>query len=298
MRFGLNVQNFGVFGDPMILVDLAHDAEAAGWDGFFLWDHLHLEDGVDRPFADPTVTVAAIAARTSRLRIGPLVTSPARRRPWKLAREIVSLDVLSAGRLTLGIGLGWADDDYAPFGETPTRKQRAERVNEALEILDGLQSGQPYEFHGEHFNVGPVRFLPRPVQERIPAWVAMTWNGTPNPGPIRRAARVHGVYPEKPVPHGSPDWLLSADDIRAILAAIREAGGAQGAYDVVVSGPAASTDRPFFREYLRSIEEAGATWYITPLVQELASLDELRALVRRGPWGHAGRSVDAGPIGD
>ena len=302
MRFGLNVQNYGVFGDPALLVELAHDAEQAGWDGFFLWDHLHLEDGVDRPFADPTVTTAAIAARTSRIRLGPLVASPARRRPWKLAREVVTLDVLSAGRLTLGLGLGWADDDYTPFGEHPTRKERAERVNETIEILQGLQSGEPFTHRGEHYSVGPIRFLPRPVQVRIPIWVAMSWTGTPNPGPIRRAARVNGVFPEKTVPHGSPDWLLQPDDVRAILGHIRDAGGATGAtgatgaYDLVVSGPPPATRPDFYKDYLRESEAAGATWYIVPVLQELVTLDEIRDVIRRGPWGRRRPRSAARPL--
>ena len=114
MRFGLGVQNHGVFGDPALLMELARDAEVACWDGFFTWDHLHLRDGIDRPFEDPTITVAAIAVCTPRIRIGTLVTSPARRRTWKLAPEVVALDILSAGRLTLSVGPGWADGDHAP----------------------------------------------------------------------------------------------------------------------------------------------------------------------------------------
>ena len=288
MRFGLNVQNFGVFGDPALLVELARDAEAAGWDGLFLWDHLYLRDGPDRPFADPTVTIAAIAASTSTIRIGPMVTSPARHRPWKLAREIVTLDRLSGGRLTLGIGLGWADDDYAPFGETTTLRERAERTDETLAILDGLQSGERFSFAGKHFAIDDVRFLPVPVQRpRVPVWVAMTWRGTPVPaqGPMRRAARVDGVYPEKPVPHGDPGWNLSADDVTAMLRHIREAGGRSEGYDMAVSGAAPSSNPDHYRTYLAEIERAGATWWIVPLVQELATLGELRSMVRAGPWG-------------
>jgi len=288
VRFGLNVQNFGVFGDPVLLVEMARDAEGAGWDGFFLWDHLYLRDGADRPFADPTVTIAAIAASTSTIRIGPMVTSPARQRPWKLAREIVTLDRLSGGRLTLGIGLGWADDDYAPFGETTTLMERAERTDETLAILDGLQSGERFSFSGRHHTIDDVRFLPVPVQRpRVPVWVAMTWRGTPVPalGPMRRAARGDGAYPEKPVPHGDPGWNLSADDVTAILGHIREAGGREEGYDMAVSGAAPSVDPDHYRTYLGEIERAGATWWIVPLVQELASLGELRSLVRAGPWG-------------
>ena len=289
MRFGLNVQNFGVLGDPLLLVEMARDAEAAGWDGFFLWDHLYLRDGPDRSFADPTVTMAAIAASTTRIRIGPMVTSPARNRPWKLAREIVTLDRLSGGRLTLGIGLGWSDDDYAPFGETTSLRERAERTDETLAILDGLQSGERFSFAGKHYTIDDVRFLPVPVQRpRVPVWVAMTWRGTAGaaPGPMRRAAWVDGAYPEKPVPHGDPDWDLSAADVEAMLGQIREAGGRAAGYDLAVSGAVPASNPDHYRTYLAEIERAGATWWIVPVVQELASLEELRSMVRAGPWGN------------
>lgn len=286
MRFGLNVQNFGVLGEPAVLVEMARDAETAGWDGFFLWDHLYFREGPDRPFADPTVTLAAIAASTTRIRIGPMVTSPARTRPWKLAREVVTLDRLSGGRLTLGIGLGWGDDDYVPFGETTTLRERAERTDETLAILDGLQSGERFSFAGRHYTIDNVRFLPVPVQRpRVPVWVAMTWRGTPAAGPMRRAARVDGVYPEKPVPHGDPGWNLSADDVTSILGHVREAGGAAGAYDMAASGEAPAADPARYRTYLADIERAGATWWIVPVVQEMASFDEMRSMVRAGPWG-------------
>jgi hypothetical protein len=289
MLFGLNVQNFGVFGDPLLLVEMARDAESSGWDGFFLWDHLYLRDGPDRPFADPTATIAAIAATTTRIRIGPMVTSPARNRPWKLAREIVTLDRLSGGRLTLGIGLGWSDDDYAPFGETTSLRERAERTDETLAILDGLQSGERFSFAGKHYAIDDVRFLPTPVQRpRVPVWVAMTWRGPATgaaPGPMRRAARVDGAYPEKPVPHGDPDWDLSAADVTAMLGDIRGAGGGAAGYDMAVSGAVPASNPDHYRTYLADIERAGATWWIVPVVQELAALEELRSMVRAGPWG-------------
>ncbi len=170
MRFGLSVQNYGEYGDPVLLSELAREAEQAGWDGFFLWDHLHLRRRSEQPFADPMVALAAIAMATERIRIGTMVTSPARRRPWKLAREAVTLDHLSHGRVILGVGLGWsAADDFEAFGEEGDVRVRAERLDEALEIIDGLCSGEPFSFEGRHHRMANVRFLPPPVQRpRVP----------------------------------------------------------------------------------------------------------------------------------
>ena len=125
MQFGIYVPNFGAYGDPHNLLTLATEAEAAGWDGFFLWDHLLIFPGAAVPFVDAWVTLAGIATRTERMRLGPMITPVARRRPWKLAREIVSLDQLSRGRAVLGVGLGNpADVEFQYFGEDPADRDQ------------------------------------------------------------------------------------------------------------------------------------------------------------------------------
>src|SRR5215470_285056 len=121
MQFALDLPHFGPFSDPHLVAELAHEAEDVGWDGFFLWDHLtYHQDGLSRSveIADPWILLAAIALRTTRIKLGPMITPLPRRRPWKLARETVTLDHLSAGRLILGIGLGTNFyGEYAGFGE-------------------------------------------------------------------------------------------------------------------------------------------------------------------------------------
>ena len=194
MRYGISVPNFGI---PAHLVELGHATEHAGWDGFFLWDHMLVDADDPFPINDPWVVLGAIAQTTERVRLGTLVTPVARRRPWKLARETVTLDHLSGGRAVLGVGLGEPGDaEFGAFGEPTDDRFRAERLDEGLEVLFGLWSGERFSFKGEHLTVDGATFLPRPVQSpRIPVWVAVVW---PNRGPLRHAARCDGVAPIPP----------------------------------------------------------------------------------------------------
>ena len=201
MRYGIYVQNFGDYGDPHNLLTLAREAEDSGWDGFFLWDHLLLYRHSDIPFVDAWVALGAIAARTERLRLGPLITPAARRRPWKLTREAVSLDHLSHGRAILGVGLGAPPDaEFECFGEDSDDRVRARKLDEALEVIDGLWRGEDFSHQGEFYRVDNVKFVPRAIQSpRVPIWVAGFWPSKP---PLRRAERWDGVFPLKrpPVP--------------------------------------------------------------------------------------------------
>ncbi|MGF7234160.1 MAG: LLM class flavin-dependent oxidoreductase, partial [Frankia sp.] len=192
VRFAVGLPNVGLFGQPDLLVSLAAEAERYGWDGVFLWDHLLYREP-NWPVADPTVTIAAIAASTSRLRLGVLMTAAARRRVGKLAREVAALDVLSRGRLVFGVGLGSIEREFSAFGEASDAATRAERLDETLSVLDGLWSGREVTFHGRHLHVDAVRMLPVPVQRpRPPIWCAGRW---PARAPFRRAARWDGMMP-------------------------------------------------------------------------------------------------------
>src|SRR5215213_9146168 len=177
MQFGLSLPAFGPFANPRYLAQSAAAAESAGWDGFFIWDSI-IADPTFNPMADPWVALAAVAMQTSRLRIGALVTPLARRRPWKVARETVSLDLLSQGRLIFGAGLGdpvqW---EYGFFGEETDNKMRAEKLDEGLAILTGLWSGELFGYAGKQYQLQPMRFEPKPLQQpRIPIWVGGTWD--------------------------------------------------------------------------------------------------------------------------
>jgi alkanesulfonate monooxygenase SsuD/methylene tetrahydromethanopterin reductase-like flavin-dependent oxidoreductase (luciferase family) len=146
MQFGLIVQTTGLLGYPQPLAHLARLAEAAGWDGFFIWDIFGGDPAAPAPTVDPWIALAAIAATTERIRFGPMVTPLPRRRPWKLAREAASLDQLSGGRLILGVGIGTPPEEFARFGEEPDSRIRAEMLDEGLEVLTGLWSGEPFSF--------------------------------------------------------------------------------------------------------------------------------------------------------
>jgi alkanesulfonate monooxygenase SsuD/methylene tetrahydromethanopterin reductase-like flavin-dependent oxidoreductase (luciferase family) len=256
MRLAVNIPNFGPFEDPHTVVDVARRAEAAGWDGLFVWDHLVFEDGNE--VADPWVLLTAAAMATERLSLAPMVTPLPRRRPWIVARQAVSLDRLSGGRLILGVGIGEpADLDFEIWGENPDRKVRAAQLDEGLEVLTGLWSGEPFRFSGEHYEVGPVTFLPRPVQEpRIPIWVAGVW---PYKRPFRRAARFDGVVPLVAADGVFPA-PLTPDRVRLILEYVRAYRATDEPFDLLAGGPlpddpAAAADR------LVELEEAGATWW-------------------------------------
>jgi alkanesulfonate monooxygenase SsuD/methylene tetrahydromethanopterin reductase-like flavin-dependent oxidoreductase (luciferase family) len=228
-RRGLFVPPFDELFEPSALADLARRAEERGWDGFFLWDHVNYEPPV-RAVADAWIAMAAIASATERLRIGPMVTPLSRRRVQKVARETVTLDHLSAGRLTFGVGLGADRDELAPFGEVVDPRERARLLDEGLDRLTALWAGE---------------FEPTPVQQpRIPIWVAGRW---PKRRPVQRAARWDGYF---------PIGLTGPDDLAELA---RQIGGLRsgndGQFDLVVEVPAGGAPEPW--------EAAGATWVLT-----------------------------------
>jgi alkanesulfonate monooxygenase SsuD/methylene tetrahydromethanopterin reductase-like flavin-dependent oxidoreductase (luciferase family) len=168
MQFAIDLPPFGPFSDPHLVAQLAQEAEEVGWDGFFLWDHLNYKlDGSKAPveIADPWIVLAAMALRTTRLKLGPMVTPLPRRRPWKLARETVTLDHLCGGRLVLGIGLGSDyDGEYHDFGEPTDARIHGEMLDEGLAILTRLWSGEEVSYQGQQYQLSRVQFLPTPLQ--------------------------------------------------------------------------------------------------------------------------------------
>ncbi|HEX9412054.1 MAG TPA: LLM class flavin-dependent oxidoreductase [Ktedonobacterales bacterium] len=272
MRYGLYLPNFGEFASARVLAQLVREAEDAGWDGFFLWDHVLTAAPV--PFVDPWVALGAMALTTERIRLGPLVTPLPRRRPWKLAREAVTVDHLSGGRLVLGVGIGgdwWRE--YSAFGEDAGDVRHGAMLDEGLAVLAGLWSGEPFTFQGSHYQVNNVQFLPRPLQPRIPIWVAGIW---PNQRPFRRAARWDGVFP---IGSGAG---VSPADVRAMLRIILAERTAEAPFDVVVRGRAGHIAPGDTASLLAEYADAGATWWLEDVRQD-ATTEDLRARIAEGP---------------
>jgi alkanesulfonate monooxygenase SsuD/methylene tetrahydromethanopterin reductase-like flavin-dependent oxidoreductase (luciferase family) len=270
MRFGVTLPPFNAWSDPKTIMAMAAEAEAVGWDGFFLWDHVSWNPSWGTPsIADPWLCLAAAATVTSTLLLGPMVTPLARRRPQVVARQLVTLDQLSGGRALLGVGLG-ADEDYLAFGEAV--RHRGAKLDEALTVLTGLLSGEPVDFEGAHLHVHSPPTLPRPVNGTIPIWVGGWW---PNPAPFARAAAYEGVVPGKV---GSERGeVLTVDDFVAIRAAV---GRHDDAYDYVASGTTAS---PADADPVRAWQAAGATWWLESLHSFAPTTDPMRDRLRAGP---------------
>lgn len=279
MRHGIILTTFT--DDPRELADAAAEAEAAGWDGVFTWDAISIGEGTR--IHDPWLTMAAIAMRTERVRIGAILTPPARRRPWKLARETMTLDRLSKGRLVLPVGLGTLDDPaFGNVGEPTETRTRAELLDESLEILIGLWSGEPYSHEGRHYRFGPMTFRPTPVQRpRIPIWVAAAW---PRERSVRRALRWDGMLVQVHDEAGK-GRDVTPDDVRAIAEhAERERAGAglDGPWDIVVEGSTPADDSAAAAAEARRWADAGATWRLESN-WSARSLDAVRRRITAGP---------------
>lgn len=272
MRYGFVTPNFAACGDARVLAELAALAEQSGWDGFFVWDHLQWP-GME-PAADPWMALAAMALATERIRLGPLVTPVPRRHPAKLAREIATLDALCSGRAVFGAGAGAKElPEYAAFGDEPDPRVRASMLDEGLALLDALLRGGSVEHAGRHYRVECDAFQPSPATPRVPFWVGATW---PHRAPFRRAARWDGVVPIT----ADFDAMLDADDLRHIVAFVREHRDAKDPFDVVQIG---FTEDAGDAARVRECENAGATWWVESRVPWLSPLPAIRERIGSGP---------------
>ncbi len=261
MQHALFVAPFGELADAAVLADRANAAETAGWDGFFLWDHIQWKPGL--AVADPWMCLTAIAIATKRMRIGLLVTPITRRRPQELARQSTTLDRLSGGRLVFGVGLGHDRmGELSSFGEIVDLVQQAQRLDEGLDVITQLWSGREVNHRGRHHTVEGVTFTPLPVQQpRIPIWVA---GRTANAAPTRRAARWDGYFPID----------LSADQVASEMDRIRAIRGDLDGFDLVVTQPPGTDPEPW--------EQVGVTWFLAGAGDE-AGVTDLDAIIAAGP---------------
>ena len=281
LRYAVGLPNVREYADPRLLVELAVEAEAAGWDGVFVWDHIARDEDPSHPATDAWIAVAGMAVRTQRVRLGIMVTPLARRRPWKVAREAVALDALSGARFTLGVGLGGGPRaEFAAFGESADPKLRAELLDEGLAILDGLWSGEPFSFEGKHHHVSGAHFRPRPLQEpRVPIWVAGRW---PNRRPFRRAARWDGVFPVFEGVAGG-EMATPAQLAEAVGYTREHRPDDVAAFDVALECVSAGEDRAADAALAGAYADAGLTWWVEALGWFRGSLEAVRERVRRGP---------------
>lgn len=264
-RHGLFVPPFDDLAEPRLLARLAAAAEQAGWDGIFLWDHLLYAEPAEA-ILDPWIGLAAMATTTARITLGAMVTPLTRRRPAVLARQAVALDLLCGGRLVLGFGLG--DDgrvgELSRLGETVDPLIRAARLDEGLEVLQLLMSGETVQHRGAHFTLDGVRFLPRPFGgRRIPIWIAGRW---PNQRPLRRAARHDGAFVIA---------LTHSGQVGELRAALTSYGASVDDFDVVVEIPPDGDAAPWLR--------SGASWLLTRITPYGADPADVLALIEAGP---------------
>jgi alkanesulfonate monooxygenase SsuD/methylene tetrahydromethanopterin reductase-like flavin-dependent oxidoreductase (luciferase family) len=267
MRYGVIITG----GPVHEQLELARLAEEAGWDGVFTWDGIHLGDAIE--VHDPWVLMSAIAMVTERVRIGAMIQPLARRRPWKVAREAVTLDHVSSGRFVLCVGLGTLDDaGFGRVGEATDRRSRAEKLDETLEILTGLWSGEPFGYDGTHYRFEPMRFVPVPIQRpRIPIWVVGAW---PAERSMARVARYDGLLPNV-LGGGTYDPEM----IGAMRDRVAERRGTLDGFDIVLEGPLHPGDED---DVLRAFAAAGATWWIHSDWESIGT-DALRRRIEAGP---------------
>lgn len=261
MRRGLFLPIFDELGDPATLARLAARAEGRGWDGVFLWDHLLYRPPIISA-TDPWIALAAMAVATERIELGPMVTPLARRRPWVVARQAVAIDQLSGGRFVLGVGLGLdsSGGELSRFGEETDDRRRATMLDEGLEVLTGLLSGEPVSHRGEHFEA-EAQFLPGPARPGgMPIWLAARW---PNRRPIARALRHDGVF------------LIDTDDPASLSGIVEQATGLGRPFDIVVEGRAGDA--------VDGWEAAGATWWLAAFDPFGLAVAEVEAAIDAGP---------------
>ncbi|HXW35095.1 MAG TPA: LLM class flavin-dependent oxidoreductase [Acidimicrobiales bacterium] len=280
MRHAIFLPPFGELAEPGAVAELARLAERHGWDGFFLWDHILRRPDEPQEIADVWITLAAVACVTDTIRIGPMITPISRRRPQVLARQSVTLDHLSSGRLILGLGLGVdTSGELSKFGETVDATTRGDMLDEGVDLLVRLWSGESVDHQGTYYRADDLRFLPRPLQRpRIKIWLAARAEAT---RPVRRAARYDGMFAID----------VDLDGLARMVRLVESERGSLNGFDVAAlagtppSPPAASREqsKPSGDDIpIKSLEEAGVTWTMWPFAPG-SSATEVSDRIEAGP---------------
>jgi alkanesulfonate monooxygenase SsuD/methylene tetrahydromethanopterin reductase-like flavin-dependent oxidoreductase (luciferase family) len=270
MKFAFSFANFGYLGDVRTLVDLAVDAEVAGWDAVFLWDHVNWPDMGFH--VDPWITLGLIADRTERVLVSTSITPIARRRPTKLAREILTLHQISDGRFVFGAGNGLWPNEFDDLGDAADLKVRAEMLDEGLELLQSLWSGESVDHQGTHYRAKAQTFAPGGAE--IPVWLGASW---PNQKPIRRAARFDGLV----AINQDAATPLTPDQVAEVSGWIAESRTSDAPFNLgfcTYSSDDAQADAVRAQAYVT----AGASWWVD-VSNPVEALEDLRTRVRHGP---------------
>jgi alkanesulfonate monooxygenase SsuD/methylene tetrahydromethanopterin reductase-like flavin-dependent oxidoreductase (luciferase family) len=276
MRYAFNFPLFDHLSDERLLAQLAHEAEQSGWDAALVWDHVNLNyPGMASggPHAEPWMALALMAQSTDRIMLGTCITPVARRRPIKLAREILAMHRISDGRFVFGAGLGVGESEFDDVGEESDLPTRGDMLDEGLEIISAALSGMPIEHEGHHYKLHSPTPLDQPAD--VPIWVAGTW---PNKKPFRRAARYDGIYAVK---SGFVD-LLTPQDVAAMSSYIRQHRENSKPFNLSV-GAMTSEDKGRDRDLSMALEEAGANWWMDGTYTPLEDLESLRLRLHAGP---------------
>ena len=261
-------------------VALARAADDAGWDGVFTFDGIHVGDDIE--IHDPFSLLGAFAVATSHVRLGAIIHPLARRKPWEVARQATTIDRLSGGRLVLPVGLGAVDDaGFGRVGDVTDRRIRAERLDESLEILTGLWSGEPFGYQGRHYRFEPMAFRPTPVQRpRVPIWVVGLWGSERS---MRRVVRYDGYLPNLPPDQGEgPAAVVPTTTVHTMREWLDEQGGGHP-IDLVIEGTTPATDQAAASDQVSVLAEAGATWWIEADWATIGNVTALHARIDAGP---------------
>jgi probable F420-dependent oxidoreductase len=264
VKFGVHVTNVGTYSDPRAVVRLGQAAEASGWEALFVWDHLAFV--WDAPSADPWVTLAAVASSTERILVGTGVTPVPRRRPHVLAHEIATLATLSSGRFVFGAGLGGVEREFGAFGEPMGARERGAMLDEGLDVIRALLTGERVSHRGLHYHVDNVVLHTAP-ERKVPIWI-----GGGSTRALERAARFDGWFADSCDQEG---MTMSPDDVRSAVARI----GREPDYDVAVEGYSEPGERDLAAAYAR----AGATWWFEELHDRRGDPGAILARVAAGP---------------
>ena len=265
MQFGAHIFGVGELADPKILVEVAQLAEDLGYHSIFVADHIIVPRGLesqypysgdgsfpyapDQDWLDPMVALGYLAGLTRTIRLGTSVTVLPMRHPIVTAKQIVSADHLSGGRVIFGVGVGWMAEEFALLGES--FRDRGRRTDEYLQLIKNLWTQDNPSFEGDYFNVANCGFAPKSTQQpHTPIWI-----GGESRAALRRAARLGDGW------HSAGTSLA---ELPQKLGVIREELAAAGRSEADFTLSAFPTDR-FTVELIGQFAEHGVIHMLAPV---------------------------------